>query len=277
MSASIALIRPEGDATERAMSTWAAGYATAVSGDPDISVTSNLVGTAATRTATESAAQAADALLYFGHGKRASLGKTTAVLDAHNVQAVADCIVVAFACWAGDAYGPAIVSQGAGSSAKAFIGFDDYLMVYKNPASMCGSGFELALTRLTATGAVRDVFDTMRDELKAVWDDYMFGSKKGAPDAKLIALGARFNRRVAVLLGDATATLPAAQAPASSSGGAQASPPTGAPDPAAALTAAPSLGVSGGDVVDIEGCHVRIGSVLLPIRGEACPHVWWSH
>jgi hypothetical protein len=149
MGATIATVRPETDATEVTMSSWAAAYLAAIAGDPDVSLRHDIAGRTATQAAISAAAQSVDALLYYGHGRKDRLGETTTLVDSSNYCDYKDKILVAVACLAGDSFGPDVESTGG---ANGFLGFDDILIVYKGQASLFGGVVERALLALSQQG-----------------------------------------------------------------------------------------------------------------------------
>jgi hypothetical protein len=207
MGATIAIVRPETDATEVTMSSWAAAYLAAIAGDPDVSLRHDIAGRTATQAAISAAAQSVDALLYYGHGRKDRLGDTTTLVDSSNYSDYKDKVLVAVACLAGDRFGPDVVGTGG---AKGFLGFDDILIVYKGQASLFGGVFERALLALSQQGGtLKTASDVLQKGFRDL-ENYFLNDPKGRthPDAAIIWLGAHINYRGAVLYGQPSLNYP---------------------------------------------------------------------
>ena len=200
--ATIVVVRPGADATEIALSSWAALVIAGVSGGSGVVVT-DLQGPAATRNAVDSRLQSSDVTLYFGHGLDDRLGDPIALVDSVNISRASNKVVFGIACKAAVALGGRAEVAGV----RAFLGFDDELVVYLPTPSLFGRVVESALIPFILSNAsVDDVRDTLVSGFKQMEKTYR-GPLRNSLDAEVIWLAAHINWRGVSCAGDTTATI----------------------------------------------------------------------
>jgi hypothetical protein len=204
----IAVVRPERDIVEDTLSDWAELVLAGVSGAGRVPA-NDLKGSSVTQSAVEILLKNNDVTIYFGHGDRDRLGSSTSCLiDAGNISEAAGRVVIAIACKAASDLGPDAVSSG--NRVRAFLGFDDVLVVYLRKPSLFGRAVESAIIPFLLSGSsIADAHSTLVKEFQAVETCYRDPKRGGRDhDANIIWMAAHINWRGTQLLGDRSATVP---------------------------------------------------------------------
>lgn len=211
--AQVSIIRPEGDATEQAMSGWAAHVhgALATAGSPH-TLCVDLRGPAASPLSTSgpaisSALKRGRLTVYLGHGIWNALGGGAGgvLIDVTNVGDAAGNIIAAIACQSAWGLGSNAVGQ---PGVAAYLGFDEDLGWHSSAANDFGGAALSGPAAMIAAGITSDqAAQRMRDEFNLIVQTYRYGKLKNAQDATLIWLLAAWDRDHVALYGSGSETV----------------------------------------------------------------------
>lgn len=198
-----ALVRPESDAVEVGLSSWAALLLTSVGGKSGLSIV-DLRRAQVTRSAVASAVSGQDLVIFFLHGQKNGLGSPTVYVDSKNFASLKGAVVIAFSCLAGDQLGPDAVTHGT----RAFLGFDGLLTNDLPQPALFGHYVETSVKPLVLAGkSIDSVRSALRTGVQRIEKHYSTGPGKSDVNANLIWMAAHINWRGLVLHGDTGATI----------------------------------------------------------------------
>jgi hypothetical protein len=150
-----------------------------------------------------------EVVLYFGHGRRDSLGlhkPPKAIIDDGNVQDVRE-VLVAIACSAGSGLGVNNFSNGHG---RAFLGFDNRIYHPARTTWPVNFAYEIALSEFLEGVTLGETAEKLKDGLRGAAQDYLdnhrrFRLSKG--EAFYCFFGVRSNIDAVACLGNGGITI----------------------------------------------------------------------
>lgn len=188
----VAVIRPEGDTTERTLSLWA-DLVLPPGGLPNVNVVTDLQGPVqATSAAASAALRMADVTLYFGHAHRTSLG-VPVIIDGSSIANARRRVVIAIACLSADTLGPDAVAV---HRVTEYLGFSEPLFVYDVGPAVSGAEIAKHLAEcLKGTITLSQARADIIADLQTLERLYCSGALSRRADATMIWMGVRMNWR----------------------------------------------------------------------------------
>ena len=147
----------------------------------------------------------ARAVFYFGHGERdawISHDGSVRFADTTTIGAAKDALVVAMACFSGDALGEAAISKGV----RTYIGFTRKLYTVRSSPDLASAGAS-AVSVLLQGGTASQFTDAVRREFMRVHELYKNGIGRRLPDSTLLWVAAMRAANSVVLKGDPSVAL----------------------------------------------------------------------